>query len=185
MRGRILQLTARLSMRFRRGRGGSSDAILSLLPDEALVPLRRRGLDPVPEMGRSRREPVSLLKLPFGIRGWLVTGYEESKAVLGADVARSSNDFGHLVGKVGITAEQDPGGLGFADPPAHTRLRHMLTPEFTRGHWRPPGTAHRRDRRRRARSLARHGAGGGGSTCGSTSRCPSRHGRSWNCSACP
>ena len=30
------------------------------------------------------REPVSLLKLPFGIRGWLVSGYDESKAVLGA-----------------------------------------------------------------------------------------------------
>ena len=133
MRGRILQLTARLSMRFRRGRGGSSDAILSLLPDEALLPLKRIGLDPVPEMGALRdREPVSLLKLPFGIRGWLVSGYEESKAVLGAATAFSS-DFTHLVGKAGITAEQNPGGLGFADPPAHTRLRKMLTAEFT-GH---------------------------------------------------
>jgi cytochrome P450 len=36
-----------------------------------------------------------------------------------------------MVGKVGIAAEQDPGGLGFADPPAHTRLRHLLTPHFT------------------------------------------------------
>jgi cytochrome P450 len=75
---------------------------------------------------------VSLLKLPFGIRGWLVSGYDESKAVLGAAGAFSS-DFTHLVGKAGITAEQNPGGLGFADPPAHTRLRKMLTPEFT-GH---------------------------------------------------
>src|SRR6185369_8896634 len=24
-----------------------------------------------------------------------------------------------------------PGGLGFADPPVHTRLRRLLTPEFT------------------------------------------------------
>ncbi|MBV9921942.1 MAG: cytochrome P450 [Pseudonocardia sp.] len=119
-------------MRFRRGRG-SADALLSLLPDEALLPLKRVGLDPVPEMGALRdREPVSLLKLPFGIRGWLVSGYEESKAVLGAAGAFSS-DFTHLVGKAGITAEQNPGGLGFADPPAHTRLRKMLTPEFT-GH---------------------------------------------------
>jgi cytochrome P450 len=84
-------------------------------------------------MGALRdREPVSLLKLPFGIRGWLVSGYDESKAVLGAAGAFSS-DFTHLVGKAGITAEQNPGGLGFADPPAHTRLRKMLTPEFT-GH---------------------------------------------------
>ncbi len=133
MRGRLLQLAARLSMCFRRGRDGAPDALLSLLPEEALLPLKRTGLDPVPEMGALRdREPVSLLKLPFGIRGWLVSGYEESKAVLGAAGAFSS-DFTHLVGKAGITAEQNPGGLGFADPPAHTRLRKMLTPEFT-GH---------------------------------------------------
>ena len=70
MRGRIIQLAARWSARFRRGRGGSADALLSLLPDEALLPLKRIGLDPVPEMAALRdREPVSLLKLPFGIRG--------------------------------------------------------------------------------------------------------------------
>lgn len=132
MRGRIIQLAARWSTRFRRGRGGS-DALLSLLPEEALLPLKRTGLDPVPEMGALReREPVSLLKLPFGIRGWLVSGYDESKFVLGA-AGSFSSDFTHLVGKAGITAEQNPGGLGFADPPAHTRLRKMLTPEFT-GH---------------------------------------------------
>ena len=51
--------------------------------------------------------------------------------MLAADTETFSNDFGHMVGKVGIAAEQDPGGLGFADPPAHTRLRRMLTPHFT------------------------------------------------------
>lgn len=132
MRGRLLQFVARLSMRFRRGKG-SADALLSLLPDEALLPLKRTGLDPVAEMSELRdREPVSLLKLPFGIRGWLVSGYDEVKAVLGA-TATFSSDFTHLVGKAGITAEQDPGGLGFTDPPEHTRLRKLLTPEFT-GH---------------------------------------------------
>lgn len=132
MRGRILQLVARLSLRLRRGRG-SADALLSLLPDAALMPLRRTGLDPVPELAALRAaEPVSPLKLPFGIRGWLITGYEETKAVLGA-AGTFSSDFAHLVGKAGITAEQNPGGLGFADPPVHTRLRRMLTPEFT-GH---------------------------------------------------
>ncbi|MBN9621189.1 MAG: cytochrome P450, partial [Actinobacteria bacterium] len=62
---------------------------------------------------------------------WLVTGYEESRYVLAADPDTFSNDFGNMIGKVGIAAEQDPGGLGFADPPLHTRLRHMLTPHFT------------------------------------------------------
>ena len=43
-----------------------------------------------------------------------------------------SNDFGKPVGRAGIAAGLDPGGLGFADPPQHTRMRHMLTPHFTR-----------------------------------------------------
>jgi len=113
------------------GGGGSTnlDSLLSRFPDEALMPLRRHGLDPVSELGE--RPPVSRLKLPLGLRGWLVTGYAESRSVLAADLETYSNDFGHMVGKVGIAAEQDPGGLGFADPPAHTRLRHMLTPHFT------------------------------------------------------
>ena len=132
VRGRIIGLLARL--RFGRSRaGGSTDALLSMLPESALVPLQRDGLDPVPELGRLRaEEPVSRLKLPFGLRAWIVTGYEESKAVLGASAA-FSNDFTNLVGTVGITADQNPGGLGFTDPPDHTRLRKLLTPEFT-GH---------------------------------------------------
>jgi cytochrome P450 len=114
--------------------GGHSDpaSLLARFPDEALLPLRRNGLDPVPALGALRdREPVSRLKMPLGLRGWLVTGYDESRAVLAGDTDTFSNDFGNMIGKVGIAAEQDPGGLGFADPPAHTRLRHMLTPHFT------------------------------------------------------
>lgn len=128
-----MQRVARFAFRIRRGRGTSADALLSLLPDTVLLPLRRTGLDPVPELGALRqREPVSELALPFGIRGWLVTGHEEVRAVLGS-AGGFSSDFSHLVGKAGITADQDPGGLGFTDPPHHTRLRKILTPEFT-GH---------------------------------------------------
>ena len=129
-RGRIVKLMARLLLSRRRGKT-SPDALLSLLPDSALVPLRRDGLDPVADLGELRaREPVSQLKLPLGLRAWLITGYAESKAVLGSATTFSS-DFSHLVGTAGITADQDPGGLGFTDPPDHTRLRKMLTPEFT------------------------------------------------------
>jgi cytochrome P450 len=113
------------------GGKGDLESLLSRFPAEALLPLRRNGLDPVPALGEVRdRAPVSRLKLPLGLRGWLVTGYAESRAVL-ADSDTYSNDFSNMVGKVGIAAEQDPGGLGFADPPAHTRLRHMLTSTFT------------------------------------------------------
>jgi len=114
--------------------GGHADpaSLLARFPDEALMPLRRDGLDPVPALAAVReREPVSRLKMPLGLRGWLVTGYEESKMVLAADSKTYSNDFGNMIGKVGIGAEQDPGGLGFADPPHHTRLRKMLAPHFT------------------------------------------------------
>ncbi|WP_020666439.1 cytochrome P450 [Amycolatopsis nigrescens] len=104
---------------------------ISLLPDAALMPLKRDGLDPVGELGRKREEePISKLSLPFGMTAWLVTGYEETKAVL-ANVKGFSNDFTNLVGSAGVTEEQNPGGLGFADPPVHTRLRKLLTPEFT------------------------------------------------------
>ncbi|MGI8679784.1 MAG: cytochrome P450 [Jatrophihabitans sp.] len=107
-------------------------ALLSRLPDEALMPLKRNGLDPVPDLAAVRaKSPVSRLKLPLGLRGWLVTGYEESRTVLAADHSVFSNDFSNMVGKIGIAEEQDPGGLGFADPPAHTRLRRMLTAHFT------------------------------------------------------
>ncbi|WP_307849640.1 cytochrome P450 [Qaidamihabitans albus] len=104
---------------------------MALLPDSALLPLKRDGLDPVPELGRTReREPVSRLPIPFGMNVWLVTGHEEAKAVL-SNTKQFSNDFTNLVGTAGAADEQNPGGLGFADPPDHTRLRRLLTPEFT------------------------------------------------------
>jgi cytochrome P450 len=125
------QVLGRL-LRLRTGRRQlTDDSLLSLLPESALVPLQRDRLDPVEELGRIReREPISRLKLPFGVRGWLVTGYDESKAVLSAAGA-FSNDFRHLVGTAGIGTGHHPGGLGLADPPEHTRLRQLLTPEFT------------------------------------------------------
>ncbi len=110
---------------------GLSAATNPFLPRSAMLPLARDGLDPVRELGRRRAQaPISRLALPFGITAWLVTGYEEARTVLGM-TERLSNDFAHLVGLAGTTAAQNPGGLGFTDPPAHTRLRRLLTPEFT------------------------------------------------------
>jgi cytochrome P450 len=104
---------------------------MAFLSDETLLPLKRDGLDPVPGLGAVRRsEPVARLKAPFGLTAWLVTGYEENRAAL-ANTKAFSNDFTNLIGNAGFTDDQNPGGLGFADPPAHTRLRRILTPEFT------------------------------------------------------
>ena len=100
---------------------------------DPFMPLRRTGLDPLPELAALRADtPVRKLEFPFGISAWLVSGYDQAKAVLGAH-RRFSNDFGNVTAVTGgmATADQNPGGLGMADPPAHTRLRKMLTPEFT------------------------------------------------------
>jgi cytochrome P450 len=104
---------------------------MALLPDSALMPLKRDMLDPVSELGELREQaPVSKLPIPFSVNVWLVTGYEEAKAVLG-NAKSYSNDYVNLVGEHGASASHNPGGLGFADPPEHTRLRKLLTPEFT------------------------------------------------------
>lgn len=87
----------------------------------------RNGLDPVAELtDRRADEPIGKLELPFGISAWLVTGYAEAKAVLG-----NADAFSNAFGNLGADEDQDPGGLGMTDPPYHTRLRKMLTPEFT------------------------------------------------------
>jgi cytochrome P450 len=110
--------------------GGFDLSKVGMLPDKTLLPLHRDGVDPVPELGKIRdRAPVSRLPIPFGLTVWLVTGHREAKAVL-ADTDGFSTDFAHLAGAAhGVVTS--PGGLGFADPPDHTRLRKLLTPEFT------------------------------------------------------
>ncbi|WP_214327427.1 cytochrome P450 [Nonomuraea sediminis] len=94
-----------------------------------LVQFMREGFDPVEELARIRTEqPVFPMEIPGGQVVYLVTRYEDVRAVLG-DHERFSNDFGNVIG-LGSNQE-DPGGLGFRDPPEHTRLRKFLTPEFT------------------------------------------------------
>jgi cytochrome P450 len=100
-------------------------------PDSFLLPFRRAGLDPVPELGlRREREPVSRLLRFGGFNVWLVSGHREVRAVL-ADGASFSNDIRRLVPSDGTSAAHTVGGLGLTDPPDHTRLRGLLTPEFT------------------------------------------------------
>ncbi|GAA4231402.1 cytochrome P450 [Streptosporangium album] len=94
-----------------------------------LMQFMREGMDPVAELGRIRAEqPVCPLHMPGGSTMWLLTRYDDVRSVLG-DADRFSNDFGNVTA-AGSTQE-DPGGLGFRDPPEHTRLRKLLTPEFT------------------------------------------------------
>lgn len=114
-----------------RSRKGFSLSTMPFVPSSLKMPLQRDALNPVAELGQRREaEPVSKLARLFGKNIWLVSGYEATQTVL-ADTASYSNDIRPLVGWDGATAEGDIGGLGFTDPPQHTRLRKILTPEFT------------------------------------------------------
>jgi cytochrome P450 len=106
----------------------SQGHLVERLSPEIRSALRRDGLEPDPELLAAA--PVRQVRLPLGSRGWLVTGYDEVRAVL-ADARSFSNDFGHVIGRPGVGQELDPGGLGVSDPPYHTELRRLLAPEFT------------------------------------------------------
>lgn len=93
---------------------------------------RRNGFGPVPEIDALRAaEPLAKISAPGASPGggesWLATGYREARAVLG-DYTR----FRTSPSAAGRSAP--PGQVGNLlqyDPPEHTRLRRMVTPEFT------------------------------------------------------
>jgi len=119
---RVLNRTARKGLDLSR---------LRVVPRSVSMPLRRDGLDPVPELAKVREdEPVHRLTNLFGLNIWVVSGYAEAKAVL-ADTDRFSNDIRPMIGSDPKKPAEGIGGLGFTDPPDHTRLRKFLTPEFT------------------------------------------------------
>lgn len=104
---------------------------LRQVPEHLTYPLRRHGVDPVPELREQRSaDPVTLLGEVLGLQIWLVSGHEEARQVL-ADRTAYSNDMRHLLGSRPRTDAEQIGGLGMTDPPDHTRLRGLLTPEFT------------------------------------------------------
>ncbi|MEJ7633647.1 cytochrome P450 [Aeromicrobium sp.] len=104
---------------------------ISFIPETTKVPLQRNGMDPVPRLAEIRAsDPMHKLDLPFNFRAYLVTGYEESRRIL-TDRDSYSNDIRHMFHGDGPATSDDIGGLGFTDPPLHTRLRKIVTPEFT------------------------------------------------------
>jgi cytochrome P450 len=110
--------------------GGIDLTQLDRVPDRLTWPLDRVVSDPVPRVARLReQDPVSKLITFLGMDIWLVTGAAEAREVLG-DLSSYSTDIRPYYGTSGA-ADGNIGGLGFTDPPEHTRLRKLLTPEFT------------------------------------------------------
>jgi cytochrome P450 len=110
--------------------GGVDLTKLDRVPERLSWPLNRNGIDPTRRLSRTRdTDPVQRHASFMGLDIWLVTGYDEARDVLGT--VTHSTDIRHLMGKSGDVDNGDIGGLGFTDPPKHTRLRKLLTPEFT------------------------------------------------------
>lgn len=112
--------------------GGALDLTkIDKVPERLTWPLNRDGVDPVPGVAQMRSKArVSRLTSFMGVRVWVVTGEAEARQVL-ADGVNYSNDIRPFMGASGDRDNGDIGGLGFTDPPDHTRLRRLLTPEFT------------------------------------------------------
>ncbi|MFC3985833.1 cytochrome P450 [Streptosporangium jomthongense] len=98
----------------------------------------RAGFDPAPELEALRdEEGIRRITTTLGFDAWLVTRHDDVRAVLG-DAERFSNDWqSHypVPGDPYRTEEEKArlraGNLLSFDPPEHTRIRRILTPEFT------------------------------------------------------
>ena len=130
VRARARAWTGRLMAR-RIQKKGIDLSKLSFIPEPAKVPLQRVGTEPVARLAELRAtDPVHKVELPFDFSVYLITGAEHVRTVL-ADRDSWSNDIRHLLPGGGSASADDIGGLGFTDPPLHTRLRKIITPEFT------------------------------------------------------
>src|SRR5690349_4048034 len=107
-------------------------------PELPPLHMRRNSFSPIAEL-RDIRETQGVREFTnaFGMRSYLITRHEDIKAVL-SDHERFSNE--RPLGFAGQAAQRPSeeeaaanraGNLLGLDPPDHSRLRRMLTPEFT------------------------------------------------------
>jgi len=102
---------------------------------ELPLEMRRNGFDPVEELARARDdEGVVRVVTLFGQPAYLVLRHEDVREVL-SDSTRFSNARTPFAAALGMSEEEQEvmraGFLLTFDPPEHTRLRRMLTAEFT------------------------------------------------------
>lgn len=92
-----------------------------------------RPFDPPPELARIReKRPITPMIYPDGHEGWLVTGYDQARAVLSHPGFSSRYELLHVPWPgVGQLPPAPIGELGATDPPEHTRYRRLLIGWFT------------------------------------------------------
>ncbi|MFC5060917.1 cytochrome P450 [Actinomycetospora atypica] len=91
--------------------------------------MQRDRFDPPARMADLRGRPgLERVTTPLGLTAWLVTRYADVREVLG-DATRFSS--AGLPALPGSDDDQRAGNLLMIDPPEHTRLRRLLTGEFT------------------------------------------------------
>ena len=100
--------------------------------------MRREGFHPAPELTAARdAEGVVKSHSVFGTEIWLVTRFDDVRTVLGNPQWFSNSRVpplrppGEAPPPPEVQALMRAGNLLGSDPPEHTRLRRMLTPEFT------------------------------------------------------
>src|SRR5437868_699749 len=105
-------------------------------PDPATFPTVRDNLFDPPRLliGRAQETPIRPLLFADGHEGWLVTGFAAVREVLADPHFSAAPEATHPVLPGSLTSrnrETRPGFFVRMDPPDHTRMRRLLTGQFT------------------------------------------------------
>ena len=106
----------------------------SHMADTPVVDLRSFGADftrdPFPFYERLREQaPIHRIRTSSGMSAWLVVGYEQGRAAL-AD-PRLSKEWANASPSLGLGSTASGRHMLYSDPPSHTRLRRLVSNQFT------------------------------------------------------
>ncbi|WP_320777936.1 cytochrome P450 [Streptomyces sp. CRN 30] len=89
------------------------------------------GLELDPRYAELRERPLARVRMPYGEEAWLATRYADVRAVLSDPRFSLAASLGRDYPRLEPVAAANHGGLMSLDPPGHTRLRSVLSREFT------------------------------------------------------